>query len=171
MHVRRASHGSVRPLNCGVMRFSSQVAALVSVALAGCVPLPHREVLAPPIDGTLQSGGTALEGVSVRYGYKRAGLNSPDCASSDVATVTDENGAFAFQRGTKMRFFIVLGDPIFRYDVCAERDGMMVLLWSGLDTGVVDEAPLQMSCDIMQPVQDNGFGRGRCYVTVARPVG
>jgi hypothetical protein len=160
----RAGQRSARPLNCGVMRPSSRIACLVAagMALSGCFPLPHRAVAAPQIDGSLRSGGNALTGVTIRYGYRDMTPDASDCESAEVVAVTADDGRFSFQRENVWRFLVVL-DRVSRYDVCAEREGTTVLLWSG-HTGVSDGA-LQLRCDVTQPIRESELGRGRCDVT------
>ncbi len=75
--------------------------------------------------------------------------------------MTDSDGRFAFEREDKTRFLLVIGDKTFTYDVCAEIDDEIVLLWSSSDFGAV-YGPVTLECDLNAPVREVERDRGRC---------
>jgi hypothetical protein len=129
--------------------------------LAACVPFPHRETLAPPVSGVVRSGARAVAGATIRYALKNR--EDLDCPTPRARVVTDANGRFTLDSEQKVRFFLVIGDPTFSYDVCVERNGEVQLLWSHSAFGAV-YGSVSLDCDVDAPPRETELGRGRCKV-------
>jgi hypothetical protein len=168
MRSRRASHGSAPPLNCDAMRVSSVIILFLgATALAACLPLPHRERVAPEVAGLLHDDKQPAAGLTVHYAHRKMWGGGTECTESDVVATTGSDGRFVFGEGKEFRFFVVMGDPVFAYEVCVERRGGRDLLWRMDDFGFV-ETPVELTCDLNAPVKDGERGRGRCSVRYPR---
>src|SRR5262245_39788094 len=135
----QAQCSRARPLRGVVMRTGSvAVLVLAAAALAACFPLPHLERVAPQVTGLLREGEQPAAGLQVHYAHRMTSGSGSDCSQSDVVATTGADGRFVFSEGKEFRFFVVMGDPTFAYEVCVERSDGRHLLWRGDDFGFVE---------------------------------
>jgi hypothetical protein len=126
------------------------VLALVTV-LSACAPIPHYEVVAPTVTGTVHRRGQPVANALVY-------LNSPanEACSSDrgISSRTDVEGRFSLESRKEFRLFMVM-DPAHDWQLCIAEGEKLYHGWD--DQGIgntvlqavfacnLDEAPRQQT--------------------------
>ena len=111
------------------------------------------------------AGTEPLAGMTIHYNHHKAAQDLA-CINSDVSVVTDSSGQFLFEEVKVFEPFFVMGDRVFQYEICLEKDGQQLLLLSKFDFGVLGPS-LEISCDSnAQAVSSyDGASKGRCSVS------
>lgn len=118
--------------------------ALLSLVAVGCVPVPNRRVVSPPIDGRLLRSGVPQAGVRVSRCV--ASWNC-SCASADEAVTTDADGRFHLPERSKWFAALATGerppDPVL---LCYGADPARVL-WQSSEP--IPAAGETLTCDLV----------------------
>ena len=134
----------------------------------GCVPWPHFDRDAPRVQGIVSRDGAPAPAVRV-FLYPRCdpSRTAPPCSSSRVETSTDEQGRFAFKEASTFRLFARLGDPIYCWEVCVERDGAPREGLRVVDLGA--PAPEdRLQCDLVNAAPGASAATSLCACTMCQ---
>jgi hypothetical protein len=90
---------------------------------------------------------------------------SVECPETPSAiALTDDKGEFHFEQGTEFMWVLPIGDTLYGFRLCARQAGRDELLWRHMQMGGPPKTPVEVTCDIDQPVQQMYWGEGRCQV-------
>jgi hypothetical protein len=121
------------------------VALAAALLLGGCIPWPHRELLAPEISGVIRRGQEPLAPTRVYLDVS----NDSRCTSPALAAKTDSAGAFEIGPvKSELRWLVLLfGDPVVRWRLCVDTvEGRRVLMHQG---GIGMPPPrLEVACTV-----------------------
>src|SRR5439155_3356737 len=104
--------------------------ALAAVLVNGaCLPAPHWRMIAPEVQGRVESEGRPLRGqrLGVTTTFQRVGER---CRAPTIVVSTDEDGRFRIAPIHKFeRFFFVVGETFDSWALCAYIDGSWTAVW------------------------------------------
>ncbi len=134
--------------------------APLGLLLAGCVPWPHAEYIAPQMSVIVQSGGHPVENAEVRLSAR---------GTDEIhAGRTDASGRVTLPALKDFEFFAVLmGDRFFFYQVQIKVGGQTYDGFGAPGIGSIPSDIGTVFCDLAKPI---GQGEGRQYCDDGRRV-
>lgn len=121
---------------------------LLSLAGAGCAPIPHAATTMPAISGSLTSAGAPVAGREV---WAAQGTDDLPCGQPWVKATTDQNGRFTLPRQTEWRLIYA---PSFTSSklikLCVSTAGQPRLIFR---LGFIPTTPqaIELACDLERP--------------------
>ena len=146
------------------MRFGRPLLLLIAVSAAGCFPLPHSDQTFPEVRGTVTRAGLPVAGAKI---FAAGPTPGADCDGTEFADTSGQDGAFIIQPKSRFEFFMVIGDPLEKWTVCIEYEGVQYLGWTVTGLGTAPKTA-RMDCDLDDPVEVRGEGEGLCKVEARR---
>lgn len=131
---------------------------LLSLAGAGCAPIPHAATTMPAISGSLTSAGAPVVGREV---WAAQGTDDLPCGQPWVKATTDQNGRFTLPRQTEWRLIYA---PSFTSSklikLCVSTAGQPRLIFR---LGFIPTTPqaIELACDLETPASRQTHG-GLC---------
>lgn len=92
----------------------------------GCLPLPHYQHFYPKISGTVVRSEQPQNAVVMLVQHNDSGTN---CAVPNQRVTTNASGHFAFDADDELSFFMIFGDRMDRWTVCAKEPSGLVHTW------------------------------------------
>ena len=121
------------------------LALAAALLLAGCLPWPHRDRLAPEIRGVLREGAEPLAFAHVRLDTS----SDSSCTAPVLSAETDASGAFVIGpvRSELRWLVLIIADPLARWTFCVDTgSGRRTLLRQG---GIgMPPGKLEVACDL-----------------------
>ncbi len=122
------------------------LAAAGALLLGGCLPIPHRDTLSPPMEGAVRFNGQPVAGAQVYVGGWECDFNGEPQAR------TDANGAFRIPRRDEISYFLAM-DRFFAWRLCIVRDGKRYLGLFQRDF-TYPYRKVRLDCDLATPQQE-----------------
>ena len=126
-----------------VSRF--MLVAGIGLFIIGCAPIPHYELIAPEIKGTIVvSDGVSLDEVSILECQPRSNLRCDSYTKHGVKS----DGSFLIPASESFRLFTVLGDALFQWGFNIEMEGKVYSGYKDKSYGLVVNHPRKVTCDL-----------------------
>lgn len=140
----------------------------LSALMAGCIPWPHVNQIAPAVTGVVVKNGQPVQGALV-YWHPRYPPNADACSASEVATKTNEEGRFQLREERDFEMFVMMGDPIMSWTICIELEGVMYTGWREFSMGY---APVKVSitCDLSAAATQSNGDSGLCHIDAEQSI-
>ncbi len=125
-------------------RITRIIAAAAALLLAGCLPIPHHEIMSPPLEGTVRAGGRPVADAHIYVGRGWCDFDEAPQAH------TDAQGRFRMALGDEIVYFIAMdpGHPWWR--LCIVQDGKRYLGWYERHPGDL-RVPVKVECELTAP--------------------
>jgi len=137
------------------------LALLLSMACAGCAPIPHEATVQPAISGSLTNAGTPVVGREI---WAADGTDADPCARPSVKVTTDQDGRFLLPRQTELRLIYapLFMSPSKLVRLCTATTGKPLLIFR---RGFIPTTPraIELACDLERPASKQTMA-GLCSV-------
>jgi hypothetical protein len=139
----------------------SHLGLLLSLLLAGCLPMPHFSRVVPNVIGTLTHNGTPIQGATI-FVHRKYSANIYECLTSSENVQTDAVGHFSVSQLSDFHFFQgLIGDPVSTWAICINYQGTLYTGWRNLDTGYAKDR-IDLTCELADNIKICGRDRGIC---------
>ncbi len=146
------------------MRVGRPLLLLLAVGATGCFPLPHSDQVFPAARGTVKQAGQPVAGAKI---FAAGTVTGVGCDGTELAGATGQDGGFTIEPESRFELFMVIGDPLMKWTVCIEHEGVRYLGWTVTDLGTAPKEA-RLECDLDDPVEERGRGEGLCEVETSR---